>query len=278
MLRVSKEESLVAELETQGRGTVLFRRFSAGRRRIAFGLFFALAATGAGLSAAADENHPCRYGPVAQGKPLPGATASRFVLKDEDRIFTLSGLLNAEGALVIDTETALTLHAADMVTDRYRRIPVQAFAGENWLQGDLLKRGEAFQFALGQTDACIEAMRSAEHLARKAKSGVWKAGAPVFGTTNTDALLQQAGKFAIIRGIVASVGDRKRRLYLNFGSNWAEDVTAVVVKSGSGAYRGDVAVLQKLEGRRVEIRGIVNNAQGPLIRLIDEAQIDILDP
>ena len=117
-------------------------------------------------------------------------------------------------------------------------------------------------------------MRQAEADARRKNRGVWH-DPPVFNVQNTDDVLQHTGEFVIVAGFVKSVGDRQRRLYLNFGSNWAEDTTAIVVKKGSGAYRGDVAVLRRLERKRVEIRGIVEDAQGPLIRLIDEAQIQI---
>ena len=86
-----------------------------------------------------------------------------------------------------------------------------------------------------------------------------------------------SGRIALIQGKVASVGDRKRRLYLNFGQNWSQDFTVSVVKSGSGAFKGNVARLGGLEGKTVRIRGIIEQRQGPLIRLFDESQIEIMD-
>lgn len=223
-------------------------------------------------------DHPCKYTQIAVGKPVEGSTVSLIEIDNDDRRFKLDGMLVPGNKVAVISPEALSFHTANDESDRYRRIGVQAFTADGgWLQGRLLEDGRVFQFALGQNPGCITAMRLAERGARKARTGLWADDPPVFEANNTDALLQQAGKFAIIKGTVRSVGDRKRRLYLNFGSNWSEDVTAVVVKTGSGAYRGDVAMLQQLEGKRVEIRGIVEDAQGPLIRLIDEAQIDILD-
>jgi len=137
-------------------------------------------------------------------------------------------------------------------------------------------RSLAFRYAIGVEAVGLDEIRKSENVALNAKIGLWAATPPVIDTSKPDDLLQHIGEFIIVTGIVKSIGDRKRRLYLNFGSNWAEDVTATVLKKGSSAYRCDVAVLQRLEGKRVGIRGIVEDAQGPLIRLIDEAQIDIL--
>lgn len=89
------------------------------------------------------------------------------------------------------------------------------------------------------------------------------------------------GQFVVITGLVASVGDRKRRLYLNFGQNWEQDFTVSVVKSGRGAFKerkaGALARLQALTGKTVRVRGVLEQRQGPLIRLADEAQIEILE-
>jgi len=220
--------------------------------------------------------HPCKYAKIMSGKPLEGALVSSFEFENDIRRFKLDGLLVQGNEIAVSGSEALSLHATNDKPDRYRRIGVHAFTSDgDWLQGRLLERGEAFQFALGQQRNCITAMRQLEQKAKRARAGLWTSDVPVFEAKNTDALLQQVGKFAIVMGTVRSIGDRKRRLYLNFGSNWSEDVTAVAVKTGSGAYRGDVGMLQRLEGKRVEIRGIVEDSQGPLIRLIDEAQIDI---
>lgn len=224
------------------------------------------------------QEHPCRSILVASGNPVNGSTVSSFQLEGSPTRIKLDGLLVSERDLALPQITSPNLYATKEETDRYGRIAIQAISlhdGE-WLQGRILRQGLAFRYAIGVEAACLDEMLKSENVARNAKIGLWTATSPVFDTSKPDDLLQHIGEFVIVTGIVKSIGDTKRRLYLNFGSNWAEDVTATVLKKGSSAYWGDVAVLQRLEGKRVGIRGIVEDAQGPLIRLIDEAQIDIL--
>ncbi len=229
-------------------------------------------------TASTTKQHPCRSKPIASGKVEAGGDDLKFRISSDKRQFRLEGLLRSGGALPLPIDTQVELHTKNAKPDRYGRISAQMFAGlgGEWVQGRSLRQGLAFQYALGARASCLTLMRKAEGEARRDKRGLWR-NPPLFDARATDDLLQHIGEFVIVTGIVKSVGDRKRRLYLNFGSNWSEDTTVVLTKKGSGAYRGDVAVLRRLEGKRVEIRGILDNAQGPLIRLTDEAQIDILD-
>ncbi len=222
--------------------------------------------------------HPCRTGFVTGGTIEHGGSVTNFRIRDDTRLFRLDGLLKPGEALPLQADREVDLFASDIQPDRYGRVSVQMFSesGGEWVQGSLLRNGRVFQYALGVPTSCIKQMRKAEQSARRKRLGLWRKP-PLFDAHATDDLLQHIGKFVIVTGIVKSVGDRERRLYLNFGSKWSEDTTVVLTKKGSGAYRGNVAVLQRLEGKRAEIRGILDEAQGPLIRLIDEAQIDISD-
>jgi len=172
------------------------------------------------------------------------------------------------------------LYAANREPDRYNRILVQAFNNllrENWIQGRLLFEGRALVFGLGENPECLKAMREAERRAEAAKAGIWATEKLPWSAADLELLAQKLGYFAIIEGKVLSVGDRKKRLYLNFGKKWSQDFTVSLVKTGKGAFKGDVTGISGLIGKTVRVRGLLEERQGPLIRLSDEAQIEIIE-
>ena len=78
----------------------------------------------------------------------------------------------------------------------------------------------------------------------------------------------------MVEGEVLSIGDRKRRLYLNFGKDWSTDFTAIADKSGSNQYIGSIDALKMSKGRRIRARGILEWRGGPMIRLTHDWQVE----
>ena len=227
----------------------------------ATGLLALLSATS--LPALAQQAHPCASGLVISGTTLPAGTSDAFAIEGDDRNFRLANVATDVPVAILASEP-LTLHAPSETADRYVRISVHAFDRAGWVQGALLANGKAFADPVAQTEACIDALLIAE------------ANDAAFSARDEKAIVARAGLFTVVRGRVFSVGDRERRLYLNFGRKWDEDVTASVAKTGASRYRGDVDRLVTLAGTRVEIRGTVEVNGGPVIRLRDAAQIRIL--
>ncbi|MDD9909547.1 MAG: thermonuclease family protein [Ahrensia sp.] len=221
--------------------------------------------------------HPCKGTKIADGRVVAVSTAQEFRLEGNRTTFALAGLVWTGEPQPLFGEN-VSLFSSNDRTDRYERRLVHAFSKSGvWLQGELLRAGKALQYGLGEAAECRQALSAAENYARHRGAGLWAEKARIFEANRPEKLMEQVGRFAIASGRIKSVGDRERALYLNFGSNWSEDVTAVAAKKGAGAFSGDMAMLRGLAGRHIEVRGIVENVRGPLIRLIDEAQIDILD-
>ena len=175
---------------------------------------------------------------------------------------------------------SLELYGTLKNPDRYSRLTVQAFQGSatrQWVQGQLLREGKALVYAFGENPNCLSAMKLAERLGEKSKTGIWALGNLPWRAQDLGTLSEKLGHFALIEGKVLSVGNRKKRLYLNFGQNWSQDFTVSLVKKGKGAFKGDVERIIGLKGKIIRVRGILEQRQGPLIRLIDEAQIEIIE-
>ncbi len=178
----------------------------------------------------------------------------------------------------------VSIHAVQGMEDRYGRRPASVWLRNEmgvhvWVQGDLLRRGLAILDGLRGSvlEQCSNALAAAEGEAREAKRGYWSRADSILSAGDVEKLAQRSGLFTIIEGVVKSVGDREKRLYLNFGEKWSEDFTISVVKRGRGAFKGDIKRLTNLKGTLVRVRGVLDNSRGPLIRMADEKQIEILE-
>ncbi len=209
------------------------------------------------------QTHPCASGVSVSGKAMPSGTSDVFQVIGDGRRFRLTDIATDVPLTIPDAEP-LTLYLISETPDRYGRIAVHAFVGKAWLQGAFLANGTALADPIGRSAECVAALLAAEPVG---------AALPA---RDHNRVAERVGLFTVVRGRVASVGDRERRLYLNFGQKWDEDVTASVAKTGRNRYRGDVDSLATLAGKRVEIRGTVELNGGPVIRLKDAAQIRIL--
>jgi hypothetical protein len=81
----------------------------------------------------------------------------------------------------------------------------------------------------------------------------------------------------LVEGRVVSVGRGNRLDFLNFGRNWRRDFTVMVDASASGGMAESELPIESLSGRRVLVRGVVEESGGPAMRLSDPSEIEILD-
>ena len=227
-------------------------------------------------------DHPC-----AKDTPIVGQVESGTLLKvqlqDQDALFGLASLVivdakNANGAIRTDA----TLHIYNLTDkpDRYGRRLGQFFlvTADNpepfWYQGALLEAGLALFDGRGGQNDCTRAMLAAEKRGQQSRAGKWFSSALESQSDDIEELNRLDGYFGIVRGRVISIGDRKRTLYLNFGRNWREDFTVIIPKSGKSAYKGSLSSLKNLAGKTIRVRGLLQQAGGPMIRVMQEAQIE----
>jgi endonuclease YncB( thermonuclease family) len=180
--------------------------------------------------------------------------------------------------------TLLTLARDGLVTgaavapkqDRYDRVRVQGFTETMWLQRALLEQGLARVSISPDRRECADALYGFEALARNARRGIWANNAyRIRG--NRDDWRSDIGNFTLIEGRVSRVTVRDDRIVLDFSTDGRTGLLGVVTGDDRRIFRqaGDPAAL---EGRRVRVRGVVQDVQGrPQIALGSAAQLELLD-
>jgi hypothetical protein len=119
---------------------------------------------------------------------------------------------------------------------------------------------------------------AAESIARTEKRGL--CGDPDYDTKATDnpaAILAAKGRFAIIEGKVLSVRESGGTVYVNFGRRWSEDFTVTILKRITAKFVAAGIDPKRLEGRRVRVRGFIEERGGPWIEATVPDQIEIAD-
>lgn len=170
---------------------------------------------------------------------------------------------------------SVRMAAAEVGHDRYGRLVAHLERSDGlWLQGALLERG-LVQVQTRPGEALrAERMLTIERAARDGRRGLWADGA--FSARDAGALDGDPGSFRIVQGRVVRVAPTERFVYLNFGADWRRDFTVRIAKGLARSLAESGLDVTTLAGRRVEIRGLVLEAGGPLIELSHAEQMQIL--
>ena len=163
--------------------------------------------------------------------------------------------------------------------DRYGRLHGFLLApdGDEPLQIEWLRRGLGFADPERMKSACAAALLEAEAEARTARRGVWRR-ARIERADDRSLVRRRADSFAIVEGRIVSVGDRTRRLYLNFGTFWRQDFTVQIDKRDLKRHPELLARLVRAKGRMVRVRGRLVERDGPYMRVRDAGQIEFREP
>lgn len=169
----------------------------------------------------------------------------------------------------------IRLAPAETAHDRYGRLVAQIERSDGlWLQGALLERGLAqVQTRPGEVARTPE-MLVRERTARAARRGLW--AEPAFMPQDASAMGDDStGRFRIVQGRVLRVAPTDRHVYLNFGGDWRSDFTVRLRRADLRSALAGLE-LEGLAGRRIEVRGVILQAGGPLIELSHLEQMQIL--
>jgi micrococcal nuclease len=221
--------------------------------------------------------------PVAVAEVLAG---DRLALAD-GRTARLAGIRLAAGNAALAAQARATLAGllADQTVrlgtgpaplDRYGDLVAQVERADGtWLQGVLLEQGLVLVQTRPDEVARASAMLAMERAARRQRRGLW--GDPGLGPHDASELADALGSFQIVQGRVRRVAPTEDYVYLNFGADWRFDFTIRLRRTELDARfeRAGLDVLA-LAGRRVEVRGLVLEAGGPLIELSHPEQLQIL--
>jgi endonuclease YncB( thermonuclease family) len=223
----------------------------------------ATTAEGSAVQALSDQPAP-RQADLARPEPDGPQTAadSQAVLED----------------LVLHRQ--IIVRTASPSPDRYGRVVGFVFlaGSESFIQDELLENGFALVSPAPFAPACRLHLREAEHTARAARLGLWSD--PYYGVMSADDpadILALQGHFALVGGQVASVHESGGLVYVNFGRRWSEDFTVTISKRNERLFARAGLVPDKLAGRRIEVRGFIEQRGGPTIEAGSPEQIEIVE-
>jgi endonuclease YncB( thermonuclease family) len=172
------------------------------------------------------------------------------------------------------------LKHSKFVTDRYGRVLADAAVGGTESPSaikSLLAQGLARLAAHPGEPACIAELRAAERSARAAKLGLW--GDPRYFPKAADdpaGVLAERGRFTLVEGKVVSVRESGGTIYMNFGQRWSEDFTVTILKRNERQFTAAGLALRSLAGRRVLVRGWIEERGGPWIEATEPQQIEVI--
>jgi len=180
----------------------------------------------------------------------------------------------------------VVLRRAEFPSDRYGRIAAYADAVrdgvERSAQAELVSAGFArVGGRVGSRDCAAELLRR-ENAARTAKLGLWaNSYYDMLHADNPADVLAQRGRFALVEGKVVSVRESGATIYVNFGRRWSEDFTVTIRKRNERSFTAAGLDLKRLAGRRVRVRGWIEERGGkggsPWIEAARPEQIEPAD-
>jgi endonuclease YncB( thermonuclease family) len=191
-----------------------------------------------------------------------------------------TGDLGAEAAIAALTSIAagreVTLKRAATREDRYGRIPAYVFTDQDArsAQEQLLAAGHARVSVLSDR-GCFAMLAAQERIARDAKHGVWADNVAPRSTTQAGEITSAQGRFAVLEGVVASVRESRGVVYVNFGRRIPNEFTVTILKRNERSFTAAGLEPKKLEGKRVRVRGWIEQRRGPVIEATQPGQIEL---
>jgi hypothetical protein len=94
---------------------------------------------------------------------------------------------------------------------------------------------------------------------------------------NTAKLRAEKGNFVLVVGKVLSVRESGATLYVNFGRRWAESFSVTIPRRLGRSFAAAGMEPKQLEGRRIRVRGFLEQRSGPIVAAEAPEQIEFAD-
>ena len=178
-------------------------------------------------------------------------------------------------ALTVGDE--VSLRRAEIASDRYGRVVAYAYTvrdgSQFFVQGEMIAAGLArVGDHIGSRGCASELMRE-ERGARAGKLGLWaNSYYRMFSADEPAKLLAEQGQFVLVEGKVASVRESGATIYVNFGQRWSEDFAVTILKRNEHNFIAAGFDPKQLAGRRIRVRGWIEESGGGKSPRIDAAQ------
>jgi endonuclease YncB( thermonuclease family) len=230
------------------------------------------------LLASSAQADGCRFLPI--GEATVRAVTPDGIALEDGRTVRLAGI-ELGSAPDLPAGITIRLKRLGAETDRYGRLAAHVFipegGDERWLQADLVAQGFARVARVGDP-ACAKLLLAKEESARTARVGLWGEAVYVVGKAEDPAgILKGRGRFALIEGKIVSVRESGGTIYVNFGRRWSEDFTVTIAKRNERHFTAAGLAPKSLSGRRVRIRGWIEERGGPWVEAARPEQIEILN-
>jgi hypothetical protein len=171
--------------------------------------------------------------------------------------------------------------------DRWGRAPVRAEAEGLDLARGLVEGGLAAADPASLPEGCpgppaasrfAAELLALEAAARERGLGLWRADRykPV-AAEDEEGVRARAGRFALVEGRIRSVGERRARTYLNLGPDGRRHLTITISKRTWSNMVEKGLSATALRGRRVRVRGVVEEGRGPAVELAAPEVLELLE-
>ena len=223
---------------------------------------------------------PCSGTPAGNGV-VASVTDGRTLKLADGREVRLAAIeAPSDGTALRTLASGQALRLERISDDRYGRLVAYAYrdGDEKPLQFALLETGQARVSARAGGKACADALLAAEREARAAKRGLW--ADPNFAplaAENLAGLGAARGHFALVEGQVLSVRESGATIYVNFGRRWTRDFTVTILKRQKRSFAAAGIDVDRLQGRRIRVRGVIEQRGGPIIEALAPEQIEPID-
>jgi micrococcal nuclease len=219
-------------------------------------------------------------GSVEMARLIDGAT---LMLKDE-RVLRLVDIdVPQRGALAAPAKAALaalvegqtlTVKFAGDATDRQGRMLAELYAGETWVQGELLRRGFARVAGTADHRIGLAEMLALERQARRYRRGLW--ADPAYAIVPAAEAGRHAGSFALVTGTVAHVVGNSSGILLVFGADQHNGLVLSIAPDVVKLCRAAGLDPATLAGKAVLTRGYIDGTRRPTIAIGFPEQIELL--
>ena len=164
---------------------------------------------------------------------------------------------------------------APAAADRYGRLHGRVRLADGRSPAELLVAAGLARVRLFPGEKpCLANLLAAEAGARAARRGLWALPEFAVRRAGDPSLLAQTGLYELVEGRVASVGHGKYMVFLDFGRDYRRDFTVMVPNAMVEALP---LAADAFRGRRIRVRGVIEESGGPAIRLATPDDIELLD-
>ena len=137
----------------------------------------------------------------------------------------------------------------------------------------MVSDGWARVYSFDDNRACVTELLALERQARAARKNIW--GHPYYAIRSPEQLDDAQDSYQLVEGTVQEVAVVRGRAYLNFGADWRQDFTVTLSPDAVDLFLSEGLDPQDYEGKRLRVRGWIEEFNGPEIVVTHPEQIEL---